>query len=87
MAQQFSASIYRINQYDLNTARGIPATQGILHTFSPDTIRMRAVKGTIAANGITMLSIISLLPSGLTIPEKEFYTPTSITDLTTAANA
>lgn len=87
MAQQFSASIYRINQYDLNTAQGIPATQGILHSFAPDTVRMRAVKGTVSANGVTMLSIVSLLPPGLNQPEKDFYTPTALATLVTAANA
>lgn len=87
MAQQFTASIYRINQYDLNTAQGIPATQGILHSFSPDTVRIRDVKGTVAANGVTMLSIISLLPDGLTVKEKDFYTPTAQATLVTAANA
>jgi hypothetical protein len=87
MALQLSASIYRINAYDLNTAQGIPATQGIVHSFPTQGIRMYPVHGTITANGVTMASIIALLPTGLNQPEKQFYTPTALATLVTNANA
>lgn len=87
MALQVTASIYRINAYDLNTAQGVPASQGILHTFPTQGIRMYPVHGTVTANGVTMATIISLLPNGLNQPEKNFYSPTALATLATAANA
>lgn len=87
MAQQLAASIYRIDQNDLNTGRGIPATQGISNSFPTQGIRMYPVSGTVTANGVTMASIIALLPAGLNQPETLYYTPTAIGTLVTAANA
>jgi len=94
MANQFLASIYRINANDLKTVLGtvavpvsVPAVQGILQSFPSQGVRIYPVQGTVTANGITMASIISLLPSGLVQPEKQFYSPSSVSTLVTAANA
>lgn len=87
MALQLSASIYRIGPNDLNTARGIPAIQGITMSFPTDQIRIEAAKPGETAIGITMNTIIKLLPEGLNQAEKSFYTPTATATVITAANA
>lgn len=86
MALQFQASIYRINEYDLKSAQGIPATQGILHAFPSELVRFYTAPSGTTANGVTMASIIALIPQGLNQPEKKFYTPTAVDTLVTAAN-
>lgn len=56
---------YRKNQYDLKNAAGNPATQGVpLNLPAPLCILSPAPANT-TANGVTMQSIIELLPSGL----------------------
>ncbi len=87
MAQQLTASIYRINEYDLKVAAGIPAVQGVLNTFPTQGIRMFPVTGTVTANNVAMSTVIALLPPGLNQPEKLFYSPTALATLATAANA
>jgi hypothetical protein len=90
MANQFLASIYRINANDLKTILGttsVPAAEGILQSFPSQGVRIYPVQGTVTANGVTMASIIALLPSGLVQPEKQFYSPSSVSTLVTAANA
>lgn len=86
MALQFQASIYRINEYDLKSAQGISATQGILHAFPSEMVRFYTAPAGTVANTVTMASIIALIPQGLNQPEKKFYTPTTVADLVTAAN-
>lgn len=87
MAIQFSASIYRINDYDLKSAQGIPAVQGITHAFPSAGVRIYAAPASTTANGVTMASVIATLPTGLNQPEKKFYSPTAVATLVTAANA
>lgn len=88
MALQFSASIYRINENDLKSAPSIAATQGVPHSFPSQGIRSYPITtGTVTANGVTMNSIIALLPTGLNQPEKKFYTPLTVAQIVTAANA
>ena len=85
-----AASIYRINEADLKTILGttsVPAVQGIGHSFPTQGIRIYPVQGTVTANGVTMASIIALLPQGLNQPEKRFYSPSTVATLVTAANA
>lgn len=86
MALQFEASIYRINEFDLKSA-GIPATQGILHAFPSELVRFYAAPAGTVANTVTMNAIIATIPQGLNQQEKKFYTPTTVADLVTAANA
>lgn len=87
MALQFSASIYRIGDYDLKTAQSVPATQGIMHSFNPENVRMYTAPTGITANGVTMASIIATIPTGLNQPEKKFYSPTALATLVSDANA
>lgn len=87
MASHILSSIYRIGDNDLKSAPSIPATQGVPHSFPTVGVRFYPITtGTVTANGVTMNSIIALLPTGLNQPEKKFYTPTTVTDLNTAAN-
>jgi hypothetical protein len=56
---------YRKNQYDLKNTSGTPATQGVgLNLPAALCILSPAPPGT-TANGVTMQSIIELLPPGL----------------------
>lgn len=88
MALQFSASIYRINSNDLNSAPSTPASMGVPHSFPSQGIRSYPITtSTVIANGVTMNSIIALLPQGLNQPEKNFYTPLTVAQIVTAANA
>lgn len=89
MAQQLAASIYRIGVNDLKSNIGASATMGVQHSFPTQGIRIYQVPGSTAvvANGVTMNSIIALLPTGLNQPEKQFYSPSSVATLVTAANA
>lgn len=87
MANQFSASIYRINANDLKVLAGVPAVLGVVQSFPSQGVRIYPVQGTVTANGVTMASIIALLPSGLVQPEKLFYSDASVSTLVTAANA
>lgn len=87
MAQQFLASIYRINDNDLNSGPAIPAVQGVTQSFPSQGVRIYPVSGTVTANNVTMAAIVALLPQGLNQPEKKFYSPQSVSTLVTAANA
>lgn len=81
----FDIGIYRINQHDLKNADGAPASAGRLHSFpSGLTFIEPAPAGTVAA-GVTMLSIINLLPTGLNQPSKKYYSAADVATLSTAA--
>lgn len=56
---------YRRNQYDLKNLAGGPATQGIPFNLPAHLCSIRPVEAATTANGVTMNSIIELLPSGL----------------------
>jgi len=58
-------SAYRKNQYDLTTARGIPATMGVPINLPSALCQLSPAPSGTTANGVTMNSIIELLPSGL----------------------
>lgn len=56
---------YRKNQYDLKNAAGNPATQGVPLNLPAPLCSLYPAPPNTTANGVTMLSIIELLPSGL----------------------
>lgn len=56
---------YRKNQYDLKNLAGGPATQGVPQNLPAALCRIRPVEAATTANGVTMNSVIELLPSGL----------------------
>lgn len=87
MAIQLSASIYRVGPNDLKTGTGSPATLGVTMSFPTAQIRIEAAKLGTTAMGITMNTVIKLLPEGLNQPEKDYYTPTATATVITAANA
>jgi hypothetical protein len=87
MALQFVASIYRINQYDLNSAPNIPATMGVPNSFPSQGVRSYPITtAAVTANGVVMNSIIALLPTGLNEPEEKFYTDRTVAQIATLAN-
>jgi hypothetical protein len=58
-------SAYRKNQYDLKDAFGNPAIQGISINLPGALCNIQPAKANTVANGVTMQSIIELLPTGL----------------------
>ncbi len=56
---------YRKNQYDLKNLAGGPATQGISFNLPAPLCTIKPVDEATTANGVTMNSIIEMLPSGL----------------------
>ena len=87
MALQLTASIYRIGQNDLKNSSGGAQTAGQTFGFPTQGIRIEAITGTVAANGVTMATVIKLLPTGLNQLTKDYYTPTATATVITAANA
>lgn len=82
MAQLFAASIYRIGRNNVGTV------QGSSSAFSPATIRAYAAPaGTTGAGNVTMNSIIQVLPGGLNQQATLYYTPMTVAQIITAANA
>lgn len=58
-------SAYRKNQYDLKNPLGTPATQGVPINLPGALCLLSPAPSGLTANGVTMNSIIELLPSGL----------------------
>lgn len=86
MANHFLASIYRINAQDLNKTTGIPATQGIPMSFpTVGTVFYPPTLGSVTANGVTCVSVIEVLPTGLNQPSKKYYTDSTVSTLNTNA--
>lgn len=56
---------YRKNQYDLKNPFGTPATQGVPLNFPAALCALRPAPTSTTANGVTMNSIITFLPTGL----------------------
>jgi hypothetical protein len=56
---------YRKNQYDLKNAAGNPATQGVPRNLPAALCILSPAPASTTANGVTMNSIIELLPTGL----------------------
>lgn len=85
MAQQLTASIYGMdngyNSYDWNKPMGV--TRG----FPTQGITIEQLSQPTTYSGVVCNSIISILASGLNVHGDKFYTPTTVTDLITAANA
>ncbi len=96
MATHVLSSIYRINDNDLysgyttdsgNRIIKNPATRGVPNSFPSNLVRFYPIAdGPVVANGVTMNSIIALLPTGLNQPEKRFYTADTVAALNTLAN-
>lgn len=82
----FLSSCYRHDQYDLKSTLGAPATMGVPHSFPSALTKFYPVPYPgIVANGVTMVSVIELLPTGLNQQPDKFYTADSVSTLNTAA--
>lgn len=81
------ASIYRIGANDTKNTLGTIATQGVPHSLPSAQCTMYPVPYPgVTANGVTMASIIKLLPSGLNQPPVLYYTADSLATLQTNGN-
>lgn len=87
MAQQFLASIYAFEP-PIGSYTYAPGTQGLLNSFPVVGSRIYpAEAGTTASSAnVVMNSVIELLPTGLNVKGFKFYSPSTVTDLNTAAN-
>lgn len=56
---------YRKNQYDLKDANGVMAINGVPLNLPAALCTLSPAPANTVANGVTMASIIELLPSGL----------------------
>lgn len=82
------ASIYRINQYDLKNSSGAPASAGKSESLPSAMCLFYPVPGTttVTAAGVTMNSIIELLPTGLNQQSTKYYTDSTVAQLQTNGN-
>jgi hypothetical protein len=81
------ASIYRIGPNDTKNAAGNPATQGLPNSLPSAQCTIYPVPSPgITANGVTMNSVIKLLPTGLTQPATLYYTADTLATLQTNGN-
>jgi len=76
-------SAYRKGQYDLKNPLGTPATQGVPINLPASLCVLRPAPSNTTANGVTMQSIIDLLPSGLNQPTVSYYSADSVSTLNT----
>jgi hypothetical protein len=81
MAQQFSASVYGANGNDLNSF------QGITKSFPSQGVSIQALNPVKSYSGVTCVTVISLLPTGLNQVAQQFYSPTATATVISAANA
>lgn len=65
MTGRLITSAYRKDQYDLKNPAGNPATQGVPINLSNALCNLYPAPSGVVANGVTMATIIELLPSGL----------------------
>lgn len=80
-----NASIYRKDQYDLKSNIGAPATMGVPQSFPTNLCNFYPAPSGTTANGVTMVTIIEELPSGLynNGMSHKYYTADTITTLNT----
>lgn len=91
MAQIVSVSIYGFGDAS-GEGRALSSVVGVAMGFPVQGIRVEPVVGingsdTLEFHGITMQSVIQLLPSGLNQKEKRYYSPTAVSAVISAANA
>ncbi len=81
MAIQVSLSIYGQDQNDWNR----PA--GLTKSFPTQGISVEALSPAVNYSGVACNTIISVLPTGLNVNPKKYYTPTATATVITACNA
>ena len=87
MAAIVSITAYRRNQYDLLNANGTPATSGIEYGFPVEGFAAYPCPSGTVANGVTMNSIVEVVPTGLNQVPVLFYTTSTVAQINSAANA
>jgi hypothetical protein len=85
MAVAILASIYGLNTNAFGTA------QGRLVSFPANGILVRPVTTDSGFNGVfngvTMNSVIQLLPTGTVVNQPQYYSPKTVTEINTLQNA
>lgn len=81
MAQVFGISIYGINRDATGTNNG--STMG----FPSQHVLIRPVPTATTFNGVTVNSIIQLLPSGTKVGQDQYYSDRTVAQAITLANA
>jgi hypothetical protein len=87
MATIVSITAYQRNQYALLNPNGTPATSGIAYGFPVDTFAAYPCPSGTVANGVTMNSIVEVVPTGLNQVPVLFYTDATVATINTACNA
>ena len=78
MAQVFSAIVYGVNSYaDTMQTMGFPSQHVIIRPAPSGQVMF----------GVTMASVIQLLPAGTKVGQDQYSSPTAVSVLITAANA
>jgi hypothetical protein len=87
MANIVSVTAYQRNQYALNNPNGTPATSGITYAFPVQGFLAYACPSGTVANGVTMNTIVEVLPTGLNQTSVYYYTTATVAAINSAANA
>lgn len=87
MANIVSVTAYQRNQYALNNANGTPATSGIAFGFPVESFLAYPCPSGTTANGVTMNTIVEVIPTGLNQTSVYYYTTATVATLNSAANA
>lgn len=87
MANIVSVTAYQRNQYALKNADGTPATSGIVFGFPVDSFLAYPCPSGTTANGVTMNTIVEVIPTGLNQTSVYYYTTATVATLNSAANA
>lgn len=85
MSVSFLASIYGVNQNAYGTAQGriidFPSASVIVRPVVTDS----GFDGTF--NGVTMNSVIQLIPSGTVVNQPQYFSPKTVSEISTLRNA
>ena len=87
MATIVSITAYQRNQYALLNSNGTPATSGIAYGFPVNTFAAYPAPDNTVANGVTMNSIVEVVPTGLNQVPVLFYTTSTVAQINSACNA
>ena len=87
MATIVSITAYQRNQYALLNPNGTPATSGIAYGFPVTTFAAYPAPANTVANGVTMNSIVEVVPTGLNQVPVLFYTTSTVSQINSACNA
>lgn len=81
MSTMLSVSIYGRNSNSIGTNNGV--TMG----FPSANVTIQPAPANTTFNGVTVLSVIQLIPGGTVVNQPKFYSSATVSTLITAANA